>query len=433
MPANKSSRAKLTKRVVEAAKPAKARYILWDSVIPGFGLRVAPVGTKTFILRYRPGRVGRSAPKRFVTIGRFGPVTAEKARLRAMTILGEVAEGKDPAFATRAERAAITVANAAREFLSMHVDAKRKPNTQAFYHHAFENKILPVLGQRKLLDVSREDAARLHYSMRATPYMANRVIAVLGSFYSWAGRRGLVPEDFNPARRLEKFREGRRERFLTSDELLRIGEALREAETRGIPWNVDESRSTAKHAPKADKRFTMISPHAVAAIRLLLFTGCRRQEILDLQWEHVDIERGVLFLPDSKTGRKTVMLGAPALEVLSRLPRTGAYVISGADPERPRVGLKRPWSVIRRRAGLVGVRLHDLRHSYASVGAGAGLGLPIIGRLLGHKQPSTTARYAHLADDPLRQASETIASRIAVAMGESSSLKMAVSSIRRRS
>lgn len=415
---NPPNRGKLTKRVVDAAKPAKARYMLWDTVTPGFGLSVAVGGAKSFILRYRPGRTGRLAPKRFVTIGRLGPLTAEEARQRAIAILGEVAKGSDPAAEASAERETMTLATAAREFLITHVRAKRKPTTQAFYDHAVENKILPVLGRRKLLDVSSADVARLHHSIRAVPYMANRVVAVLGSLYSWAGQRGLVPENFNPTRRLEKFRESRRERYLTSDELLRLGEALREAETTGIPWTVDESRLTSKHAPKPDKRYTMISPQAVAAIRLLIFTGCRRREILDLRWEHVDFERGVLFLPDSKTGRKIVMLGAPALQVLSRLPRVGAYVIAGSSPEWPRTDLKRPWSVIQRRAGLDGVRVHDLRHSYASVGAGIGLGLPIIGRLLGHAQPSTTARYAHLADDPLRRASEKIARSIADAMGE---------------
>lgn len=415
---------KLTKRLVDAAPPQDAKYILWDSMIPGFGISVAPSGTKSFILRYRPGRHGRLAPKRFVTIGRFGSVTAEQARRRATKILGEVADGKDPAATAHEEREAATVASAAQEFLSVHVKAKRKSNTEAFYRHVLESKVLPALGQRKLRNVSRADVARLHHSMRATPYMGNRVIAVLGSLYSWAERRGLVPEGFNPARRLEKFRESGRERFLTSDELLRLGAALREAETTGIPWTVDEARPTAKHAPKVEKRYTILSPYAVAAIRLLLFTGCRRHEILDLKWAHVDFERGLLFLPDSKTGRKTVMLGAPALEVLSRLPRIGACVIAGADPDTPRTDLKRPWSAIQRRAKLLGVRIHDLRHSYASVGAGAGLGLPVIGRLLGHTQPSTTARYAHLADDPLRRASETIAQKIAAAMGESARSKI---------
>jgi integrase len=172
----------------------------------------------------------------------------------------------------------------------------------------------------------------------------------------------------------------------------------------------------AKHIPKPERRFTRIGPHTAAALRLLLFTGCRLREILHLKWVHVDIERGLLFLPDSKTGRKTVVLNAPALAVLAELDRTGPHVVPGDDPEKPRADLKRPWEAVSKRAGLDGVRLHDLRHTYASFGAGGGLGLPIIGKLLGHTQASTTQRYAHLDNDPLRRATESIGSRIAAAL-----------------
>jgi integrase len=248
--------------------------------------------------------------------------------------------------------------------------------------------------------------------------MANYTVALLASLFSWAGRRGLAPEGLNPARAIDRFEEDARERFLSSDEFAKLGAALREAETLGIPYDVDESRPTAKHAPKPENRLVIVAPDAVAAIRLLMFTGCRLREILNLGWQDVDFERGILLLRDSKTGRKTVVLGTAALEVLSRLPRVGEHVFPGADARKPRADLKRPWAVIKRRAGLTGLRIHDLRHSFASVGAGAGLGLPIIGRLLGHAQPISTARYAHLADDPLRRGAEAITRKIAAAMGE---------------
>ena len=219
----------------------------------------------------------------------------------------------------------------------------------------------------------------------------------------------------SPSVGLNRFKESHRERFLTGEELERLGSAIREAETNGIPWSVDESRPNSKHVPRT-KRFSRIAPAAAAALRLLLFTGCRLREILHLRWEHVDFERGCLFLPDSKSGRKTVILNAPALAVLNALERVGPYVVSGDDPAQPRNDLKRPWDAVTKRAGLVGVRLHDLRHTYASFGAGGGLGLPIIGRLLGHAQTATTARYAHLDNDPLRRASEAIAARIAAAL-----------------
>lgn len=171
-----------------------------------------------------------------------------------------------------------------------------------------------------------------------------------------------------------------------------------------------------------DKRRIRFSPHAVGAIRLLLFTGCRLREILGLEWQHVDLDRGLLFLPDSKTGRKTIVLNAPAMAVLASLPHIGRYVIAGAaagsKDEKPRADLRRPWETICRRAGIRGVRIHDLRHTHASIAAAGGLGLPVIGKLLGHKQAATTARYAHLDIDPQRRASEFIGARLVESMGE---------------
>jgi integrase len=301
-------------------------------------------------------------------------------------------------------------------FMSEHVEQKRKRGTVAFYRHLLDKIIKPELGALKADKITRAQVAKLHGKLKATPFQANRVLAVIGSIYAFAGRRGIVAESMNPGRRIEQFKEHRRERFLTGEELMRLGAAIREAGTKGIPWDVDEARPKAKHLPKAKNRFTKIGPFAAAAIRLLLFTGCRLREILHLKWEQVDLERALLFLADSKTGRKTVILNAPALAVLADLDRSGPYVIPGDDPEKPRADLKRPWEALTKRAGLEGVRLHDLRHTYASFGAGGGLGLPIIGKLLGHTQASTTQRYAHLDADPLRRASETIGGRIAAAL-----------------
>jgi integrase len=327
-----------------------------------------------------------------------------------------VAQGQDPAGDRANERGTLTIAALADRFMSEHVEQKRKAGTVAFYRHLLEKIIEPELGAIKADKITRAQVAKLHAKLKATPFQANRVLAVIGSMYAFAGRSGLVAEGTNPARRIEQFKEHRRERFLTGDELVRLGAAIREAETKGVPWDVDEAKPKAKHLPKAEHRFTKIGTSAGAAIRLLLFTGCRLREILHLKWEQVDLERGLLFLADSKTGKKTVILNAPALAVLTGLDRLGPYVVPGDDPEKPRADLKRPWEAVGKRAGLDGVRLHDLRHTYASFGAGSGLGLPIIGRLLGHTQASTTARYAHLDNDPLRRASEYIGGRIAAAL-----------------
>lgn len=327
-----------------------------------------------------------------------------------------MAHGQDPAGEKATERGTLTISGLADRFMFEHVEPKRKPGTSAFYRHLLDKIIKPELGATKADKLTRAQVARLHGKLKATPFQANRVLAVIGSMYTFAGRSGIVVEGMNPARRIEQFKEHRRERFLTGQELERLGSAIRDAETRGIPWEVDAGKPKAKHLPKAKNRFTKIAPFAAAAIRLLLFTGCRLREILYLKWDHVDFERGLLFLADSKTGRKTVILNAPALAVLAGIPRLGSYVVPGDNPEQPRADLKRPWEAVARRAGLDGVRLHDLRHTYASFGAGGGLGLPIIGKLLGHTQASTTQRYAHLDADPLRRASEVIGGRIAAAL-----------------
>jgi integrase len=329
--------------------------------------------------------------------------------------LGAAANGEDPADAIAQERAAASLSDLANAFVADHVKKKRKPKTVESYEHVIDAYLLPELGQRKARAIARSDISRLHGKLSGKPAIANRVLAVASSMFSWGSTHGYVPETFNPASRIEKYQEKRRERFLSSDEIERIGEALREAETVGLPWEPDPNKKS-KHAPKDENRRVKVSAEAVAAIRLLLLTGARLREILHLRWEYVDFERGLLLLPDSKTGRKTIILNAPALSILERLARTSWYVIPGDDPQKPRADLKRPWAAISARADLNGVRLHDLRHTHASFGAGSGMGLPIIGKLLGHTQSATTARYAHLDADPLRRASNKIGGAIAAAL-----------------
>jgi integrase len=405
---------RITKRTVDALKSNGSEFTVWDNAVTGFGVRVRTTGAKSYVVVYRAGS-GRGAPVRRYTIAAVGKIAPERARARAKVILGSVAHGHDPADQKTTERGMPTMAELADRFMAENVEVKRKGRTAEFYRDILDRIVKPAIGTTKADKLNRLQVAKLHSSLSSTPFQANRVLAVVGSMYAFAGRAGIVPENTNPARRIDKFKESRRERFLTGEELERGG-AIREAETNGIPWTVDESKPNAKHLPKSGNRLTKINPFAVAALRLLLFTGCRLREILHLRWEHVDLERGLLFLPDSKSGRKTVILNAPALTVLNDVQRVGPYVVPGDDPERPRPDLKRPWDAVTKRAGLTGVRLHDLRHTYASFGAGGGLGLPSIGRLLGHTQAATTARYAHLDNDPLRRASEAIAGRIAAAL-----------------
>lgn len=385
---------RLTKRVVDRLIPGGADRLVWDSDLPGFGMRVGSTGAKSYIVQYRVGS-GRRSLSRRVTIASAGHVTPEEARRIAKTLLGGVAQGQDPAGDRKRNREAMTVRELAEIFMRDHVVAKRKKGTIETYRFVLKHVIVPEFGSRKVMDVRRMDVAKLHSDLRDRPYMANRVLAMIGTMYSWADRSGLIPEGLNPARRIEKFRENRRERFLNGDELMRLGETLREAETVGLPIAFDTTKPTAKHAPKRpENRKIRLGPHATAAIRLLLFTGARLREILHLCWKDVDLERGLLFLRDSKTGRRTIILNSPALSILTALPRLGDYVIAGHAPDRPRSDLQRPWGAVQRHANLSGVRLHDLRHTHASVGAGAGLGLPIIGE--------TTGTHPGLHDHALR-------------------------------
>jgi integrase len=366
---------RITKAMVEALRPGET---IWDAEIKGFAARCQR-RDRVYVLKYRS-----KGQQRWFTIGKHGsPWTAELARREAKRLLGLVAEGKDPARAKSVDRSAPTIAELADRFLSEHVEAKNKSSTQAEYQRQIERIVKPELGRRRVDDVSHEEIRKLHVKYRATPYQANRLIALLSKMFSWAGQKG----ERNPCTGIERFAEQKRRRYLSQAELGRLGASLSELETA----------QTA-------------SPYVVGAIRLLILTGARLSEILTLRWSYLDEDRACLNLPDSKTGAKSIHLNEPALRVLGALPRSmdNPFVIAGRKQGAHLVNLEKPWRQIREHAGIGDVRLHDLRHSFASVGAGAGLGLPIIGGLLGHTQASTTARYAHLAADPLKHANEVI-------------------------
>jgi integrase len=386
-------RAKITKRSVDALTQAAdgREAVLWDSELKGFGVRVQRGGGKSYILQYRAG-TGRGAPLRKLTIGRHGsPWTPETARKEVKTLLGMIERGADPASDKMARRQAPTIAELAGRFLAEHAEAKRKSSTAAEYRRLFDKIVLPALGKRKVADVTRAEVAKLHHTNRAAPYQANRVLAVLSKMFNLAERWGLRPDGSNPCRHVEKFAEKKRERMLSPAELAGLGEALAAYEG----WL-----------------------YVVAGVKLLVFTGARLGEVLGLKWEWIDFERGEARLPDSKTGAKTLHLPPPALAVLSDLPRLDGnpYVIAGAKQGAALVNLEKPWRTIRGLAELDDVRLHDLRHAFASIAASSGWGLPIIGKMLGHSQPATTARYAHLASDPVKAAAAAVANKIAAAM-----------------
>ncbi len=381
---------KLTKRFVDSIKPKGKDLTVFDGGVPGFGFHVRPSGHRTFIFQYRFG--GRT---RKLTLGVYGRdrITPDKARTKAIRALAALDRGEDPAELRDEGRRAPTVAQLAERYLSEYLEPKRKASTVREFRRTIERDILPKLGRRRVADLTLADLDNLHRSLRNSPVQANRTLTVLSSMLSRAEKWGLRPLGSNPAPHVERFKESKRERFLSPAEIGHLGEALREAEEK-------------EHAS------------AILAIRLLTLTGMRKGEVLSLKWDFVDFQNGLLLLPDSKTGRKAVPIAAPALQLLSKAPRAkgNPFVCFGTRPGAPFLGLQKVWERVRKLAGLTDVRLHDLRHSFASIGAAAGLGLFVIGKVLGHSQTSTTQRYAHLADDPVRAASDQISSEIASAL-----------------
>jgi integrase len=403
---------RVSKRSVDAlvCPPGKDRVFIWDDSLSGFGAVAFPSGRKAYVAQYR--QAGRS---RRITIGEHGRLTPDEARREARKVLGAVESGVDPIKDRQAAREAATVATLIDAFLVDHVKAKLKSGTADWYETTLA-KLRSACGTTKGEALTRAQMAALHRSMADTPVQANRLLSATSSLFAWAERHSHLPEGCaNPARRITRYKEQGRERFLTSEELFRLGDALKLAETIGLPWETD---GESKHLPTEENRRVVLDPFATGAIRLLLLTGARLREILHARWQEIDFERGILFLPDSKTGKKPIYLSAAAQAVLVGLPRIegNPFVIPGGKEGRPRHDLKKPWLALTRAARLEGLRLHDLRHSFASVGAGASLGLQVVGRLLGHAQPTTTARYSHLDADPMRRAVETIGSVIDAAM-----------------
>ncbi|MCM8625168.1 site-specific integrase [Accumulibacter sp.] len=382
---------KLTKRVIDAAEIQAAEYFIWDDELPGFALRVLPSGRKGYIVQYRAGRRSRR-----MSLGPSTVLTCEQARTRAIGIIAAARNGDDPAAERDAERKTITVKELAERFDKEHVSVRVKETTAKGYRRLIERTILPALGRHRVTEVTRADIAKLHHDLRHIPYEANRCLEVISKMFSLAEMWGLRPDGSNPRKHIKKYAEEKRERFLSPAELKRVGDVLREMEDEGIELS-----------------------SAIAAARLLILTGCRLGEIMMLQWEHVDLPGRALRLPDSKTGAKVVHLGQPAIDVLTSIKKVdkNPWVIVGTLPGARLTDLQPFWQRVRARAGLKDVRIHDLRHTFASTAVAAGQGLPMIGKLLGHTQVQTTARYAHLAADPVKSAAETVSSSLQQALG----------------
>ncbi|MBW8637329.1 tyrosine-type recombinase/integrase [Hoeflea sp. WL0058] len=397
---------KLTKSVVDHAHPADRDYFLWDSDLKGFGIKISKGGRKTYVCKYRVG-AGRSAPTRRYTIGAHGsPWTVDQARAEARRILGRAANGEDPAQEKQDEKKQITVTQLCDLYLE-HGTGTKKPSTVATDRGRIKRHIKPLLGKKKVRDVTRADIKRFLQDVsngktsadvktglrgraivRGGKGAATRTVGLLGGIFSYAIDCGLI--ETNPVHGVKRFPDRKGERYLNQNELVRLGQALQLGLVTGI------------------------NPQAIAILKLLMFTGMRKREIETLRWSEVDSDRGYLRLEDSKTGQKSVPLSAPARQVISEIPALegSTFVFPAFRGNGFYEGTPKVWKKIRKMAGIEDVRLHDLRHSFASVAVSGGASLPLIGSLLGHKDVATTHRYAHLYDDPVRAASEAVGAQL---------------------
>jgi integrase len=379
---------KLTKPIISKLSAGNQDKVVWDDSLPGFGVRVKPTGVKSYILQYR----NRHGSSKRLTLGRVGQITLDKARKEAVILKGSVSLGEDPALERHEARTCDTIRDLSERYMDDHCKGRCKESTMTAHQWLLDKYVLPKFGARKITELQSVDIAKYHQSLRKTPYNANRILGLIKAMYGKAEQWGLIPANGNPATTIKPFTERKRQRFLSATEFKTLFSKIDELE-----------------------KYKVIGTYQAAAIRLLALTGCRLSEILTLKWSSVDFVNNRLLLEYHKTdrkGAKAIPLNTAAKNILQNLPHAedNEYVIVGKNDVGHIVNLQKPWGRIRTAAKLEDVRIHDLRHSFASAAASAGIPLQIIGGMLGHSSPQTTARYAHLSQDPVHQASEVVGS-----------------------
>jgi integrase len=426
----KRAKVRLDKGSVDDALPEARPYLLWDADLVGFGLKVLPSGVKTYLVHYRIGQ-GRAGIKKEYTIGRHGTVTPKQARDEAKRVLAEAQLGGNPQGTRARERADITVAKLCELYLADGV-ATKKATTLVSDRSRIKSHIIPLLGRKPVSKVTSSDVDRFMRdvangktaveqkptrkalkasglngrALKSVPARkrsdsvarggkgtASRTVGLLGGILQFAVREEII--QVNPVRGVTRFQDKKSQRYLTSEEVARLTAALKAARDAGA------------------------NPHAFNIIYLLMVTGARRSEIEGLKWTEVDVHHGVIRLDDGKTGARPIPLGEAAVAFLKDLPQAkrSRYVFASArDPDQHYVGTPKVWEAVRVGAGLPDVRMHDLRHTFASFAVGAGISLPFVGALLGHRDLKTTQQYAHLSDQPIKAAATQTAGAIERAM-----------------
>jgi integrase len=403
---------KLTKKSVDDAETLPKPYLLWDGELRGFGLLVLPTGVKTYIFQYR----NEARRSRRLTIARHGSITVNEARELALEAAVAVAKGNDPVASRRRYREAPTVSELLERYLSDHVIPHNAESTQKDIKVVIAKKLMPTVGNIKVNDLTRADVAKLHNAMKDTPRRANYVLAIFSKALSLAELWGLRTQNSNPCIGIKRYPENQRTRFLRHEELGRLLEAMSEAETIGLPWNVDGNSS--KHLAKEPHQRTQLSWQVIGALRLLLLTGARLSEITLLKWSDVDFTLLTIALPKFK-GRKREPFPATvaALDVLKSLPRiTGSVFVFPRNTDKTvpisKEVMQSAWQRLRWRAQIEDVHIHDLRHTVGTYAAQAGVSGFIIRDLLRHANISTTGRYANFDASPVREVADIVGARI---------------------
>jgi integrase len=407
---------KLTKRIVDESKPGAKPYLVWDGEVRGFGLLVLPSNVKTYILQYR----NEARRSRRLTIGRHGTLTVDEARDFAREAAVTVAKGGDPVASRRSFREAPLVSELLERYYEEHVLLHNAPSTQKDVKVVIKNHLRPKLGSIKVNDLTRADVSKIHVAMKVTPRRANQVLAIFSKALSLAELWGYRTQHSNPCVGIKRYPEHHRTRFLRDEEVQRLQATLKEAETIGLPWNVEGNRS--KHLAKENNRRTVLTWQVVGIIRLLLLTGARLGEIISLRWADVDRELGTIALPKKKGGmREPYPASEVSFELLATFPKYehSPFVFPrDSDPSRhiTREVMESTWQRVRRRAQIEDVRMHDLRHTVGTYAAQTGVSGFIVRDLLRHTSITTTGRYANFDASPVREVANTVSQRIAAAM-----------------
>lgn len=415
----------ITKRLVDSLKPGPRAWICWDDELKGFGVQVLSSGTRSFVVQYRNAH----QRQRRYTIGRYGAFTVDEARREARAVLQDAAKGGDPVEHRAASRAAPDVAALLDRYLSDHVAKQNAASTAASVEWLIGKHIRPRLGTTKVAAVTSGDVAKLHRAMASTPRQANLALSVLSKAFRLAEVWHMRAKGSNPVPGIKRYAEVERERFLSGEELARLGATLATAEGEGLPWSVKDEAS--RHLPKdIEQRRTVVSAGAVAAIRLLLFTGARLSEILSLRWVDVDFKAATIALPSRKgAGRKPHPANAAAMTILADLPRANGveWVLPRTTDQTRHISkevLESAWQKVRRHAGIEDVRLHDLRHTVGTFAGQAGGNAFIVRDLLRHRNVAMTSRYVNADADPIRAMADVVGDRIAAGLAGNASAEV---------